>query len=158
MKMYRVHFLAQVVLSGRDLDAGQGRRAPATVARAQPSYNAAMSARSRISTALVAIAMLLFAQLAVASFACDMPAPATAAAMADCAGGGMDGAPLCEKHCHPEAQSQAPAAFAACPFVASFIVAVPQPAVATLSPGAPPRALQNATSPPIPISYCRLRD
>lgn len=117
-----------------------------------------MTRRSRLSTALVAIAMLLFAQLAVAAFACDMPAPASPSAMMDCGDAGMDGAPLCQKHCNPEAQSQAPQAFVAAPFVASFIVAAPQRPLVAMSAGVPAFALRIATSPPIPISYCRLRD
>lgn len=117
-----------------------------------------MTRRSRVSTALVAIAMLLFAQLAVAAFGCDMAVPASPAAMMDCGDAGMDGAPLCQKHCNPEAQSQAPLAFVAAPFVASFVAFVPAPAPVAFVPGAPRQALLHATSPPIPISYCRLRD
>lgn len=117
-----------------------------------------MNARSRSLTAWIAIAMLLFAQLAVSAFACDLPMPASAAQVPDCGDAGMDGSPLCQKHCNPEAQSQAPHAFVALPFVPSFIVPAEPPRVHLPGEGAPPRALLHATSPPIPISYCRLRD
>ena len=117
-----------------------------------------MTRTSRIRTAWLAIAMLLFAQLAVSAFACDMPAAPAAMEMTDCGDAGMDGAPLCQKHCNPEAQSQAPLAFVALPFVPAFIVAADAPCALLPAAGAPPRELLHATSPPIPISYCRLRD
>ena len=117
-----------------------------------------MNARSRSLTAWIAIAMLLFAQLAVSAFACDGPMPTSAVAMSGCGDAGMDGSPLCQKHCNPEAQSQAPLAFVALPFIPSFIATTEPPRVILPGEGAPPSALLHATSPPIPISYCRLRD
>lgn len=116
-----------------------------------------MTRTSRIRTAWIAAAMLLFSQLAVAAFACDMPMAPAAMEMTDCGDSGADGAPLCQKHCHPEAQSQAPLAFVAAPFIPSFVVAVALAPAASLPRGTPERGLLHATSPPIPISYCRLR-
>ena len=117
-----------------------------------------MSRPSRLLTSWLAIAMLLFAQLAVSAFACEMPATATALQVMDCGDVGMDGAPLCQKHCNPDAQAQAPLAFVASPFVASFVATLPALPPVAFTPGAPRHALLHAISPPIPIGYCRLRD
>ena len=106
----------------------------------------------------IAIAALLFAQLAVAAFACEMAVSAPVAATADCHEPGGMGSPLCDRHCNPEVQSQAPAAFVAAPFVAAFIAALPAVPAARIAPGPAPRELLHATSPPLSIAHCCLRD
>jgi hypothetical protein len=117
-----------------------------------------MTRAFRMRISWLAAAMLLFSQLAVAAFACEMAAGAPVAVMADCHEmGGMD-SPLCDRHCNPEVQSQAPVAFVAAPFVASFVAALPAVPAARIAPGPAPRELLHATSPPLSIAHCCLRD
>jgi len=114
-----------------------------------------MTRRSRIATAVVAAAMLLFSQLAVSAFACPMDAPAQASAQAGCDEAMMN-ANLCERHCdygsasfEPAKPLQAsPVALVAClritlADVAGFAIAAPSPRTA---PGpAPPSPFQRFT-------------
>lgn len=116
-----------------------------------------MSRRSRKGLSLVAIVALVMAQLALSAFACAMPAGAPVAAAPQCHEGMAQDAPLCQRHCHEEAQTQAPLAFAAAPFVASFVVFLAAPPSPGPAPCVPTRTLLHATSPPLAIANCCLR-
>lgn len=115
----------------------------------------------RLVAALIALASLLFMQLAVAAYACPMPPHETAAPMADCAG--MDGmnASLCQAHAQPVKQSldKAPTP-AVQPFVASAVLAEVagldqlMPRSASVAPRSIPAA---GAAPPISILHCCFR-
>ena len=105
--------------------------------------------------------LVIAAQLATSAYACDMPAmPVAAMAMAsmeDCAGMDDPAAPLCERHCRDEAQSQAPVVAALPAFAPSFVAVVAQPQAQAPRAFVPRRTLHHATSPPLAIRNCCLR-
>ncbi len=99
---------------------------------------------------IIAVAALLFSQLALAAYACPMAWPASAAASSPAHGDCCDGpvnSPLCGAHCAPEAQAQKaaqplPAAPPASPVLASrpdfFVVMRFAPATTPTAYAAPP--------------------
>jgi hypothetical protein len=115
----------------------------------------------RLVAALIALVSLLFMQLAVAAYACPMPAQQTAAPMADCQG--MDGmtSSLCQARADTGTQSldKAPTP-AVQPFVAAaFLVEVAglgqlMPRSASVAPSSIPAA---GAAPPISILHCCFR-
>src|SRR3954451_10697513 len=102
---------------------------------------------------------VVLAQLAISAFACDMALapPAPVATEAPCHQDSTPGAPLCQRHCHDEAQSQSPASFVPPAFVPSFIAALPLLPAKAIDAGAPSPTLLHATSPPLAIANCCLR-
>ena len=117
----------------------------------------------RIRTACLAIFAMLFAQLAVAAYACPALSPEKAAVTAPspaspCENMQMDKdlANLCQKHCHGDQQSQGGSA-PVVGFVPSFIVELDVPAVAASATLATPPALSHAIAPPLIIRNCCFR-
>jgi hypothetical protein len=123
---------------------------------------------SRVLAAFIAIFSLLFAQLAVASYACPEIKAAqrvlvamNVTAMADCASMDMDQSGLCHSHCKAGHQSpdtsQVPAVQA---FVAAglavVLVDLPITAAAT-GQDRRNRLLERATAPPLTIRHCCFR-
>lgn len=113
--------------------------------------------------AIVMFFSLLFAQLAVAAYACPVQERAPTMAASACADMNMDmGSPaLCAAHCEPGQQS---ADISVAPAVQAFVpcslevVLVPIER-ATLAPGSSHVAplLTHATSPPLAIRHCCFR-
>ena len=127
-----------------------------------------MNRIARKFVSLFSIAALLFAQLAVAAYACPMQfqgldnAVATVSASAPDAGEqDADSPALCKKHCENEQQNvndspQAPAAFS---FETALTLTLPlamQSATLRDAPVATP-SLRNATAPPLSIRHCCFR-
>lgn len=127
-----------------------------------------LSRPSRFVAALITLFSLLFAQLAVAAYACpDLQSPpayvqAEHADMPDCPGG-MDlrKPALCKAHCDgPHQAVDAPSAPHPGPFVAATLTCV-LPDLALAAPvaagGHVSITLQYATAPPIAIRNCCFR-
>lgn len=121
---------------------------------------------SRFLAALLTIFSLLFAQLAVAAYACpnSTTAPIAASAsqsdMPGCTGMDHDQPGLCKVHCDKNHQTiDTPAAPHVSPFVASTLVYI----LSDSGPTSPIFAhngaslLQHTTSPPIAIRNCCFR-
>ena len=122
-----------------------------------------MERTSRVRTACLAIFAMLFAQLAVAAYACPALSPGKAAITAaspasPCENMQMDKdlANLCQKHCHGDQQSQGGLA-PAVGFVPSFIVALDVREVAAPATLVSPPALLHAIAPPLIIRNCCFR-
>jgi hypothetical protein len=123
---------------------------------------------SRAIAALIAVFSLLFAQLAVAAYACPQLAMAVMSAQAEqgdmpgCTGMADAGRPgLCQAHCASGQQSlDAPAIPPVAPFSATGLVAVIAltDAAEAARPAAPhPPLLAHATAPPLAIRHCCFR-
>lgn len=120
-----------------------------------------LSRRSRLVTAFVTLCCLLFAQLAVAAYACPALDAAPAAAMAaPCANMDMQQPGLCKAHC--EAAQQTVDAYAPLhisPFVAAALaVIMPElPDAAPLAAAHDSNCLSHSTAPPHSIRNCCFR-
>jgi hypothetical protein len=124
------------------------------------------SRRPRFFVSLIAIASLVFAQLAISAFACPgMPAVAAAAPAMDMPGCDMDPAErepslLCQAHClqgdtsapKPLAPGAGMAAICAHP-AASLARAAPPPEA--LAPERQGSLLVRPTGPPLAVLHCR---
>lgn len=121
----------------------------------------------RITVALITMFSLLFAQLAVAAYACpDLASAAMAAkaaqdAMPGCANMEMGQPGLCQAHCTNGHQSlDTPANPPIASFVPSRLMAV-LPALEVPVPATPVQAglplLTRATAPPLAIRHCCFR-
>lgn len=121
----------------------------------------------RILAALITMFSLLFAQLAVAAYACPdlamtaMAAKAAQEAMPGCTDMDMAQPGLCEAHCANGHQSlDTPANPPIAAFVPSRLVAI-LPALEFLVPATPiqanPSLLARATAPPMAIRHCCFR-
>ena len=111
-------------------------------------------------TGWIAVAAMLFAQLAVAAYACPAVSPGkvpvTASAQAPCESMDMDQANLCRKHCHDAERSQgAPAPVVG--FIPGFVVRLDVHIRSASTSPAPPPALFHATAPPLTIRNCCFR-
>ena len=122
-----------------------------------------MKRRCRIWTSRLAIFAMLFAQLAVAAYACPAlspdKGPVTAAFVASpCQNMAMDKdlANLCQKHCHDDQQSQGGLA-PAVGFVPSFIVELDVQEIYAPATVVSPPALSHAIAPPLIIRNCCFR-
>ncbi|HUP29868.1 MAG TPA: hypothetical protein VM122_06820 [Usitatibacter sp.] len=119
-----------------------------------------MRRNHRFLTAVFTVIALLFAQLAVAAYACPELTPQAAPAMSESAShcDQLDARlkNLCQKHCHGVEQSQpgpaTPAAFVAVPIA---VWEPPRQALPIAHPGHP--ALFHAISPPLTIRNCCFR-
>jgi hypothetical protein len=113
-----------------------------------------MKRARRHIAAWLAILGIVFAQLAVAAYACPgMPPPQDSAVPAiPCAEMDMDAPALCERHCQGQDQQAGPGDITPAPFVATF--ASPLPALDPPRPKgftrAPPRP---AASPPLAFQH-----
>lgn len=120
-----------------------------------------MNRSSRFRAACFTIFATLFGQLAVAVYACPALSPGKVAVTATspaspCDGMDMDLPNLCNKHCNGAEQSQG--SFApAVGFIASFVVHLNVPPLATPIALAAPPALFQATAPPLTIRNCCFR-
>lgn len=127
-----------------------------------------MTRRLRFLTAVLATLGMLFAQLAVAAYAC--PAMGTGleasspSSMEDCcdpAPMDIDQPALCHAHCHPGAQAlEKPTASLPHQAPASTLVAVPvgpRLAATVVAPGEQHSLLVRATAPPVALRHCCLR-
>lgn len=119
-----------------------------------------MTRRYRSLSGLIAIFALLFAQLAVAAYACPRGAEGDVVAVSasmPCGEIDPEQANLCGKHCNDVEQSQAShppgCALPATAFTAVVYTGAP-PAGGALA-GDP--ALTHATGPPLSIRHCRFR-
>lgn len=120
-------------------------------------------ARHRLQVVLVVIGCLLFQQVAVAAYACDLSGRGSAppAAMEGCAG--MKMAPtataspaLCEKHCAPDLSVLTDAALPAVPALAlpsAFAIVLDAPAVQVARYQEVPI---SRSDPPPRLRYCSL--
>jgi hypothetical protein len=115
----------------------------------------------RLVAAMLALVSLLFMQLAVAAYACPMPAHETAAPMADCHGMDRANPTLCQAHAEPVKQSLDKASSPAVqPFIAAAVVfevaGLEQlmPRSASVAPSSKPAA---GAAPPIAILHCCFR-
>lgn len=110
---------------------------------------------------LVAIAAVLFTQLAVSAHACPMMATDMAESpcqeMMASADQPMDPPGLCHKHCQNEQQNLGNVDYTAAPVLlpATFVIPMEPAAPAALPVTSP--ALQHPISPPLPIRHCSLR-
>src|SRR5688572_18895318 len=118
-----------------------------------------MPRRRRTLIAFLAACVFLFAQLAVAAYACPAGSQQEAAAAAEqphCDELDAELPNLCQKHCHGSEQSQAASPVPAA-FVPAFIITI------AASPGmvrvqrAQPSSSRHATSPPLTIRNCCFR-
>jgi hypothetical protein len=117
----------------------------------------------RVFAALLALASLLFMQLAVAAYACPMQTPArpVAMAMADCHGMERMNPNLCQAHTEAGNQSldKAPTP-AVQPFIAAAVVAEVAGLDRLMLPSAglaPSSVSSSGASPPISILHCCFR-
>lgn len=123
-----------------------------------------MTRSSRLFVALVAIASLLFMQLAVAAYACPgAPSPAAEAAVQAEAGcDEMDHAPssLCQAHCLQQVQStDKPVALSVPPAPSTGLQAAQAPVASAnfVSARDQQSLLVRTTAPPLAIRNCCLR-
>jgi hypothetical protein len=136
-----------------------------------PCYDSVTMKLPRISraiAALIAVFSLLFAQLAVAAYACPQLAMAVMSAQAEqgdmpgCTGMADTGQPgLCQAHCASGQQSlDAPVLPPVAPFAATGLVAI-LALSETTGAGRPaasqPPLLARATAPPLAIRHCCFR-
>ena len=125
-----------------------------------------MNRLSRKLFSLLAIGALLFAQLAVAAYACPMQfAGVDEAALTDAAGEknasqrDVDSPALCQQHCENGPQNvndspQVPVFFAV---ETGWVVAPSTPMILPIRTSASPAFLSHATSPPLAIRNCCFR-
>ena len=111
-------------------------------------------------TAAVTVFALLFAQLAVAAYACPAMSPQAVSASSEAASHCDKLDPrltnLCQKHCHGVEQSQSASA-APAPFIPALIGML-EPALQVLPiANLEPPALFHANSPPLTIRNCCFR-
>jgi hypothetical protein len=116
---------------------------------------------ARRAAAWIALAAVVFAQLALSAFSCEAAArePASAmagASVAPCHRGDPAATPLCVKHCQGDGEAQAQAAFALAAFVPPFVASVPLAPCAREGLCGVQAGLLHATSPPLGIRHCRL--
>lgn len=128
-----------------------------------------MNTRIRAIAALVAVFGLLFAQLAVAAYACPMIGGGGQSLQSQsptqdgaCDGMPMDaaGSGLCHAHCHLGDVSADKTSPAVPDQTSTFVVITPgglHQAVATLAPGEQRSILARATAPPLAVRHCCLR-
>jgi hypothetical protein len=112
----------------------------------------AMSRRNRLFTAVLAAAMLLFAQLAVSAYACPMAAQAPEMAQAGC-DEDMGSVNLCEQHCdYGSASFDAAKPLQASPVAVlpSLRIELPDPLVSSIV--APRARIAAGPAPPPPLS------
>lgn len=120
--------------------------------------------------ARIGIGALLFAQMALAAYACPVsagPAETSHAAMADdthtvmpgCDESGSDGASLCLQHCQASGWSVQPTPQPPVETVALLPVVFiePMPPARELAPTTLAALLERATSPPLLLRFCVLR-
>lgn len=135
------------------------------VARArQTAYHGGMSQfrPSRALAAIVTIFSLLFAQLAVAAYACPrLEAAVQQAAMPGCAEMQMQEAALCHTHCDAAGQSldrpDLPQVQAFVPAALSVVLSPEPRAQLRAHPDAGQPPLTRSTAPPLAIRHCCFR-
>ena len=125
-----------------------------------------MNRIARKFVSLFSIAALLFAQLAVAAYACPMQfqgldnAVATVSASAPDAGEqDADSPALCKKHCENGQQNNndSPQALTAVSSETSLTLPLSLPPATPQGIPAAPPSLRNATAPPLSIRHCCFR-
>lgn len=127
-----------------------------------------MTRRLRYLTAVLATLGMLFAQFAVAAYACpalgaglEAASPSSIGDCCDRSPTDIDQAALCHAHCHPGAQAvEKPAAAVLHQGPASAPVAVlvgPHQIATVVAPGEQHSLLARATAPPVALRHCCLR-
>jgi hypothetical protein len=121
-----------------------------------------MPYRTRLISAVTAIAALLFTQLALSAFACPADGPATeqaagSFAMKDCDGMGSMPSPLCQPHCLQGQQSleKPPVPTVPAAVQIGFIAWMPQAQAARTAPAAMWQS-ERSRPPDVPISIRNL--
>jgi len=113
--------------------------------------------------ALLGMAALLFANLAVAAYACPMMASAleansSATAMTSASDSfDLSSPSLCQAHCQDGQQNVADNGPTVLPFIASFTATLHLDAPLPFHSAGSPPALLHATSPPLTIRHCCFR-
>jgi hypothetical protein len=118
-----------------------------------------MPRRRRTLIAFLAACVFLFAQLAVAAYACPGSSQQEAAAAAErppCAELDTELSNLCQKHCHGSEQSQAASPVPAA-FVPAFIATIARSPETVRVERSQPSSSRHATSPPLTIRNCCFR-
>ena len=121
-----------------------------------------MSRLERKLVALIAMAAVLFAQLAVAAYACPatLPTSAEPAASAHAPCDDVDPAQpnLCAQHCHDVAQTTDNVATPHPLLASTLVVRLVEPAASFVGcASSRDRPLAHSTSPPVAIRNCCLR-